>query len=216
MTTQRPFHQEIDDLCGRVVRMGQLSRQSVDEGVKAFAALDEGKAKAVIGLNDEINRLDVEIEAKALDLLALNQPMARDLRTIGAIMKIITYLDRIGRYGYDVAKATLALTGRQHAKKLVGIPIMRDKALALLDTAIGAFETRDADRAARVQDADDEVDALYEQIFRECITYMIEDPRTITQCTQYILVARHLERVGDNAGKIAEKTVYMVTAKRRL
>lgn len=212
----RRFHQDVDDLVARVVRMAQLSRRSVHEGVEAFATLDAEAARRVVALNQDINRLDVEIEARSLDLIALHQPMAVDLRTLGASLKVITYLDRIGRYGYDVAKATLALEGKAHVRKLVGIPIMRDKALHLLDEAVEAFRTRDAARARRVQPADDEVDALYEQIFRECITYMLEDPRSITQCTQYILVARHLERVGDNAGKIAEKAIYMATGERRL
>src|SRR5438552_3268606 len=167
-------------------------------------------------MNQQINRADVAIEARALDLIALHQPMAKDIRTLGASLKIITYLDRIGRYGYDIAKATLALDGKQHVKKLVGIPTMRDKALGLLDVSIAAFRERDAARARTVQPADDEVDALYDQIFRECLTFMIEEPRNITVCTQYILVARHLERVGDNAGKIAEKTLYMATGERRM
>jgi phosphate transport system protein len=94
--------------------------------------------------------------------------------------------------------------------------MMRDKALALLDTALHAFQARDAAAARTVQPADDEVDALYEQIFRECLTYMLEDPRNITACAQYILVARHLERVGDNAGKIAEKAIYAATGERRI
>ena len=226
------FHQEVDELAASVVRMAALSRRSVHEAVEAFAALDAEAARRVIALNAEINRLDVEIEAKALDLLALNQPLAGDLRTIGACLKIITYLDRIGRYGYDVAKATLELEGKAHVRRLVGtrsasegaadaaasasIPIMRDKALALLDDAIRAFRERDPALARRVQPADDEVDALNEQIFRECLTSMIEDPRHITLCARYILVSRHLERVGDNAGKIAEKTIYMTTGERRL
>jgi phosphate transport system protein len=213
---ERTFHKDVDDLVARVAAMAALSRRSVTEGVDAFAALDVEAARRVVALNQEINRADVGIEARALDLIALHQPMAKDLRTLGASLKIITYLDRIGRYGYDVAKATLALEGREHVKKLVGIPIMRDKALALLDRSIDAFRTRDAAKARGVQPDDDEVDALYDQVFRECLTYMIEDPRTITPCTQYILVARHLERVGDNAGKIAEKTIYMVTGERRL
>lgn len=212
----RKFHQDVEDLVARVVRMAQMSRRSVHEGVEAFAALDAEAARRVVAMNQDINRLDVEIEARSLDLIALHQPMAVDLRTLGASLKVITYLDRIGRYGYDVAKAALALEGKAHVRKLVGIPIMRDKALHLLDEAVEAFRTRDAARARRVQPADDEVDALYEQIFRECITYMLEDPRSITQCTQYILVARHLERVGDNAGKIAEKAIYMATGERRL
>jgi phosphate transport system protein len=212
----RPFHRDIEDLKAQVVRMGEMSRKSVRAAVDAFAALDAAAARKVIESNQQINRTDVEIEARALDLIALHQPMAIDLRTIGASLKIITYLDRIGRYGYDIAKATETLEGRGHVKRLVGIPLMCDKALGLLDMALKAFQTRDAELARKVQPADDDVDALYEQIFRECVTYMIEDPRTITQCTQYILVARHIERVGDNAGKIAEKTLYMVTGERRL
>ena len=215
MPTRR-FHQDVEDLVEKVVHMAELSRRSVHEGVEAFAALDVDAARRVIAMNQDINRTDVEIEARSLDLIALHQPMAVDLRTLGASLKLITYLDRIGRYGYDIAKATLALEGKQHVKRLVGIPIMRDKALSLLDEAIASYRMRDAPRARRVQPADDEVDALYDQIFRECVTYMIEEPRNITQCTQYILVARHLERVGDNAGKIAEKTLYMVTGERRL
>ena len=196
--------------------MGEMSRRSVQEGVDAFASLDPEAARRVIEFNQGLNRIDVEIEARALDLIALHQPMAVDLRTIGAVLKSITYLDRIGRYGYDIAKAALLIEGKPHVKKLVGIPLMRDKSLALLDMAMTAFRTRDAALARKVQPADDEVDGLYDQIFRECITYMIEDPRTISQCTQYVMVARHLERVGDNAGKIAEKTIYMVTGERRL
>lgn len=213
---QRQFHKDVEDLVARVARMAELSRRSVQEGVDAFAALDADAARRVIAFNQGINRADVEIEARALDLIALHQPLAIDLRTLGATLKINTYLDRIGRYGYDIAKATLALDGKPHVKRLVGIPIMRDKALALLDEAIAAFRARDAARARKVQPADDEVDALYDQIFRECLTYMIEDPRNISACTQYILVARHLERVGDNAGKIAEKAIYAATGERRL
>lgn len=216
MPGDRALHRGVAELVDKVVHMGELSRKSVYEGVEAFAKLDVEAARRVIAMNQEINRADVEIEAKALDIIALGQPLAGDLRTVGASLKSITYLDRIGRYGYDIAKATLALEGKEHVRKLVGIPIMRDKALALLDRSLTAYKTRDAELARTVQPADDEVDGLYEQVFRECLTYMIEEPRTITQCTQYILVARHLERVGDNAGKIAEKTIYMVTGQRRL
>lgn len=213
---ERAFHRDVEDLTQRVREMAALSRKSVDDGVKAFAALDAGAARRVIEMNQEINRADVGIEARALDLIALHQPMAKDLRALGASLKIITYLDRIGRYGYDIAKATLALEGKEHVRKLVGIPLMRDKALALLDASVEAFRTKDAPLARTVQPADDEVDGLYDQIFRECLTYMLEEPRNIAQCAQYILVARHLERVGDNAGKIAEKTIYMATGERRL
>lgn len=216
MPHTRPFHTQVHDLVEKTITMGTMAHKSVRDGVEAFKNLDVERAREVITFNQELNRIDVEIEAKALDLLALHQPMAIDLRTIGACLKIITYLDRIGRYGYDIAHATESLAERGHVRRLVGIPLMCDKALTLLDTSIRGFRDRNADLARTVQPADDDVDALYDQIFRECITYMIEDPRTITQCTQYMMVARHLERVGDNAGKIAEKTIYMVTGERRL
>lgn len=216
MPQPRVFHREVDELVESVATMAGMARKSVREGVDAFAALDGEAARRVVAFNEEINRIDVQIETHALDLLALHQPMAKDLRTIGACLKIITYLDRIGRYGYDIAKATEVLADRSHVRRLVSIPLMTDMALRLLDDAIAAFRGRDAALARTVRQADDDVDALYDQILRECVTYMIEDPRTITQCTQYILVARHIERIGDNAGKIAEKTIYMVTGERRL
>lgn len=216
MPHTRPFHRDVEELMGRVAQMGVMARKSVRDGVDAFAALDVDAAQKVVDFNQELNRIDVEIEARALDLIALHQPMASDLRTLGASIKIITYLDRIGRYGYDIAKATLALEGKAHVRRLVSIPLMTEKALALLDTSIDAYRRKDAALARSVQPADDDVDALYDQIFRQCLTYMIEEPRNITQCTQYILVARHIERVGDNAGKIAEKTIYMATGERRL
>src|SRR5690349_18359329 len=111
---ERSFHKDVDDLVARVVQMAALSRRSVDEGVNAFAALDVEAARRVIAMNQEINKADVGIEARALDLIALHQPMAKDLRALGASLKVITYLDRIGRYGYDIAKAALALEGKPH------------------------------------------------------------------------------------------------------
>jgi phosphate transport system protein len=142
--------------------------------------------------------------------------MAGDLRTLGTILKLITYLDRIARYGYDIAKVTLEMGDRPHIAKLVTIPHMARICDEMIDQAITAFMTNDAERALRVFPRDEEVDALYEQVFRECLTYMMEDNRLITQCAHYILVIRHLERIADNACKIAEKVVYMATGKRRL
>jgi phosphate transport system protein len=212
----RAFHQGLDSLKMRVAEMAGLARQNVLEGVQSLAALDVTLADKVIARDQQINRLDVEIERDALDLLARNQPMAQDLRSIAAAIKIITYLDRIGRYGYDIANATRALAGSEHVRKLVVMPHMAEKVTKMLDDAIKAYVERDAQLARTVGPQDELVDALYEQILREVITYVLEDPRTIGNCIHYILVARHLERVGDNACKIAEKTLYMVTGERRL
>lgn len=214
MTKQ--FHSQLDALRDRVLAMAHLARLNVTEGVQSLVALDPKMADAVVARGEQLNRLDVEIERDALDLLALNQPMAQDLRTIGASLKIITYLDRIGRYGYDIAKVTRQMAGREHIRKPVSFTLMADHAMAMLDQAMKAFEARDAALARAVPAQDSVVDALNEQIFRECVTYMMEDPRTVTVCAHYILVARHLERAADNARKIAEKALYMVTGERRL
>jgi phosphate transport system protein len=212
----RHFHQELDALRGRVVAMGQLARQNVLDAVHALLELDQDLARKVIAREDQLNRLDVEIERDILDLLALNQPMAQDLRTAGASLKIITYLDRIGRYGYDVAKVTRGMEGAQHLRKPVAFLPMAEAALRMLDLALEAYRDRDAAKARSVPPQDEVVDGLYDQVFRDSVTHMMEDPRTITLSAHYILVARHLERVADNANKIAEKTLYMVTGERRL
>lgn len=211
----RQFHQRIEGVKARVVAMAELSKRSLLEGVRSMTENDSRLADVVILRDKEINRMDVEIEAEAIDLIALNQPMGRDLRTLAATLKIITYLDRIGRYGFDVAKITKEMHEKEHIRRLIVIPHMAEQAAKMLSEAIDAFKTLDADKARKVQPQDELVDALYDQIFRECITFMVEDPRTIGVAAHYILAARHLERVGDNAGKIAEKVIYMVTGERR-
>jgi phosphate transport system protein len=211
----RQFHQRIDTVKARVVAMADLSKKSLLEGVRSLTENNVAIADAVILRDKEINRMDVEIEAEAIDLIALNQPMGRDLRTLAATLKIITYLDRIGRYGYDIAKITKEMQGKEHIRRLVVIPHMAEQAAKMLTEAIDAFQSLDATKARGVQPQDELVDALYDQIFRECITFMVEDPRTIGVAAHYILAARHLERVGDNAGKIAEKVLYMITGERR-
>lgn len=215
MTKQ--FHDQVETLRKRVLHMGREARQSLLDGIKCLVDDDPNLASDVVARGEGLNRLDVELERDALDLLALNQPMAQDLRTIGASLKIITYLDRIGRYGYDIAKVELTLSeGQKAPRKPVAFQLMADSAVKMLDQALDAYGARDAAKARAVKKQDDVVDGLEDEIFRQCVTYMMEDPRTITACSHYILVARHLERAADNASKIAEKTLYMVTGERRL
>jgi len=215
MTKQ--FHAQLDALHRGVLRMGKEARASLVDGLRSLVEDDVRLADSVIAHGERLNRLDVELERDALDLLALNQPMAQDLRTIGASLKIITYLDRIGRYGYDIAKVEKALSdGTRPPRKPVAFQVMADSAVRMLDQALDAYATRDAAKARAVKKQDDVVDGLEDEIFRQCVTYMMEDPRTITACSHYILVARHLERAADNASKIAEKALYMATGERRL
>ncbi|MEA3190564.1 MAG: phosphate transport system protein [Thermoplasmata archaeon] len=212
----KEFHNEIDQLKARVLHMADQARLNLVEGVRSLVDGDAALARRVIQREEELNRLDVEIEAEALSLLALNQPMAADLRTIGASLKVITYIDRIGRYGYDIAKATLELGDQKLPRKPLAFNLMAEKAMEMYDRAIEAYKERDAAKARGVAAMDEVVDTLYDQIFRQAITYMMEDPRTITLHAHHILVARHLERTGDNARKIAEKALYMASGERRL
>lgn len=212
----RAFHEEIQQLKRNTENMANLARVNLMEGVKSFANVDIKLAQVVIARDEEINRIDVQIEKEALDLIALNQPMAQDLRTLGATLKMLTYLDRIGRYGFDIAHAAIAMQGKDHVKKLVTLPHMAELAAGMLNEAIQAYMTRDAERARKVFAKDDLVDGLNDQTFRECVTYMVEDPRNIGVCAHYILIARHLERAADNANKVAEKALYMITGERRL
>ncbi len=213
----RQFHQDLDKLKDRVLEMGAKARLNVVEGVRSVVERDTELAERVILRGEELNRMDVEIERDALDLLALNQPVAQDLRTVGASLKIITYLDRIGRYGYDLAKMTKQLGAREPSgKKPVTLSLMADHAMMMLDAALSAYKDRDGAKARGVGPQDEVVDALYEQMFRTTVTTMLEDPRTITRGAHLILAARHLERCADNASKIAEKALYMATGERRL
>ncbi|HLF16090.1 MAG TPA: phosphate signaling complex protein PhoU [Candidatus Thermoplasmatota archaeon] len=214
MTKQ--FHAQVETLRTRVLEMARLARQNVSDGVEALVRMDPKVARGVNEREELLNRMDVEIERDALDLLALNQPMAQDLRTLGASLKIITYIDRVGRYGYDIAKIAQDLCGRETERRPIPFKPMADAALAMYDQALEAYRDRDAAKARPVPAQDDVVDAFDEQIFRQCVTYMMEDARTITACSHYILAARHLERIADNARKIAEKSLYMATGERRL
>lgn len=212
----REFHQRLGEIEKRVLRMADLAKQNVSEGVQALMALDDVLANEVRHRGEVLNRLDVELERDLLDLLALHQPVAKDLREIGASLKIITYLDRIGRYGYDIANAAVALKDQRVVPRPPSFPLMAQRGTDMLDQAIAAYRDKDAAKARLVKPQDEDVDALDDQVFRQCVTYMMEDAKTIGACSHYILVSRHLERVADNACKIAEKVLYMVTGERRL
>jgi phosphate transport system protein len=215
----RPFHAQLQAIEDRVCDMAHQVKSNVLEGVHSLMTMDAEMAVKVEKRADALNRMDVEIERDLLDLLALHQPVAKDLRAIGASLKIITYLDRIGRYGYDIARVAIAVKeeGKGHVvPPPPSFPFMAKRATGMLDLAIQAYKDQDAAKARQVGPMDDEIDALNDQAFRQCITYMMENPRAIGPSSHYILVARHLERVGDNACKIAEKALYMATGERRL
>jgi phosphate transport system protein len=158
--------------------------------------------------------MDDEIEAQTFRLIALYQPMARDLRVIACVLKMITYLTRIGRYGKDIAKIAQELSDKPHIKKLVSLPYMSDIVCSMINDALVAFETNDISKFNDFIEREDNVDGLRYSILRECLSYMMEDPKVIKRCTNYMMIARYLERCADHACKMAEKIYYMVTGDR--
>lgn len=205
------FHDELKKLKKDVIEMGALSIDMLKNSVESLKNQDINLAKKVYSKKGKIAKMDIEIETKALQLLTLHQPMAKDLRLIACSLKMITYLARIGRYSKDIAKVTIELSDKPHIKKLVSIPHMADIVCRMIEDALIAFEKEDISPIKDFSQRDDDVDELRYSIFRECITYMMEDQKTIGRCMHYAMVARYLERCADHACKIAEKIHYMVT-----
>lgn len=208
------FHEELDEIKGEVVKMGELSRYMLQKSVEALVKRDLDLAEDVLSKKTSLAQMDDHIEERCLALITLQQPMAKDMRTIATCLKLITYITRIGRYGKDIAKVVKETAGAPHIKKLVSIPHMCDITVKMMDDSMDAFRTEDLSKIKDLSERDDDVDSLRFSIFRECLTYMMEDGKTIPQCTNYIIIARYLERCADHTCKIAEKVHYMVTGER--
>jgi len=208
------FHIELKALKEDVLKMGELAKDMLQKSVESLISQDMELADRVLSKKNEIMDMDDSIEQRALTLLTLYQPMAKDMRTIACILKMITYLARVGRYGKDISVIAKELSTQPHIAKLVNIPYMNKMVTDMIDDALIAFQTEDISSLQTLQERDDSLDALRWSVFRECVTHMMEDSKNITRCAHYIMIARYLERCGDHACKMAEKIHYMVTGER--
>jgi phosphate transport system protein len=208
------FHVEVKTLREDVLRMGYLAQDMLAKSMDALIRQDPALAARVIANKGTIAEYDDKIEQESLRLIALYQPMASDMRTIACALKINTYLTRIGRYSKDIAMLVDELSDKPHIANLMSIPAMSGMVIRMIGNSLKAFETWDLSYISNLGKLDDEVDALRYSVFRECVTYMMEDPKTITRCTNYVMIARYLERCGDHACKMGEKIHYMVTGER--
>jgi phosphate transport system protein len=208
------FHKELKEVKKDVEKMGYLSKEMLQKSVKALKNRDIELAKWVILQKAKLADFDDNIEKKTFRLIALYQPMAKDMREIACILKMITYIARIGRYGKDIARITEELRSKPHVKKLVSLPHMSDIVCSMIDDALKTFDDGGLTRFNNFIDRENDVDELRYSIFRECLSYMMEDPKVIRRCTDYVMVARYLERCGDHACKMAEKITYMITGER--
>ncbi|MBD3228320.1 MAG: phosphate signaling complex protein PhoU [Candidatus Lokiarchaeota archaeon] len=207
------FHKKLIELKKEVLKMGKLAKNMLCESIDALRDLDTELANSVMDRKVDIANYDQDIEKDTLHLITLHQPMAIDMRIIGAILKIITYLTRIGRYAKEIAYIAIKLSDQSHVKKIVHLPQMAKTVGEMIEKALKSFDEMDTKYIENISEMDDVVDEDEEGIFRECVTYMLEDQNTITRCMYYVMIARYLERCGDHACKISEKAYYMITGK---
>ncbi len=207
----KELHKVVFELKDEVLNMGQLCLEMLDKSMEALIYQDIKLANEVVAKKDLIRKFDSEIEARALKLIALYQPMAIDLRRIATILKMITYLARIGRYGKDIASYVEELSTRPYPASFVNLQHMWDHVKTMIQDSLQAFEQSDIKLLKDFEKRDDEVDEMRWSIFRESLTYMMEDPKVITPCAFFMIISRYLERCADNACKVAEKVHYMVT-----
>jgi phosphate transport system protein len=210
---QRHFHEELEALKQTLLAMGGLVEEQIRRVMSALLERDSVLAQEVIDRDHQVNAYDVEVDEKCVELLALYQPTAGDLRFITTAMKIVTDLERIGDQAVNIAQRALELNQEPQLKPYIDLPRMADRAQRMVKESLDAFVARDTELARRVCGEDAEVDALKEQIFRELLTFMMEDARTIPRAIRLILISRFLERVADHATNIAEMVIYMVESK---
>ncbi|MCK4416311.1 MAG: phosphate signaling complex protein PhoU, partial [Thermoplasmatales archaeon] len=197
-----------------VVELGELAQRMLKDSIVALESQDVKLANKVYTDKKKLMKMDDDIEHRCLQAISMYQPMAKDMRIIGASLKLITYLTRIGRYGKDIAKFVKELADKTHIAKLVSIPHMGEIVDSMISDALIAYRSEQSVDIRSFVDRDDDVDSLRNSIFRESLTYMMEDDKNIKRCMYYIMVARYLERCADHACKISEKVNYMVTGKR--
>ena len=200
------LQQEISVLAGVV---GKAVLRSVD----ALKRRDLDESRQIVIEDDYIDQKRFEIEDRCMDLIATQQPMARDLRAIIALMHIVVELERMGDYAEGIAKISVMMGDAPTLKPLIDIPRMADKATVMLRDSIDALVNRDLVKAQQVCQSDDEVDELYDQVYRELLLFMIQDPNTIERATRLLWVAHDVERIADRATNIAERVIFLVTGK---
>lgn len=205
------FQKELEKLQEEILELGRMVEEAVRTAVKALVTQDRALAQTVVAGDIRINQKRLAIEQRVLELLATQQPMASDLRTLTAILHIATDLERMGDHAEGLGKIVLRLEHEPWIKPLIDIPRMLDIALEMLEGALQAFLARDAESARRIALRDDEVDALHDQIHRELFLLMIENPRNVTQATYLMWASHGLERIADLATNICERVIFVVT-----
>lgn len=206
------YDEDLKFLTRRIAEMGGLAEQMVSDSVRALVQSDAGLAQKVISDDVVLDHAEREVGDKAIVTIARRQPMAADLREIIGSIRIASDLERVGDLGKNTAKRVIAVQGTGVPRKLArGIEHLSELALSQLKEVLDVYSTRSPDKAVSIRERDEEIDAMYTSLFREMLTYMMEDPRNITTCTHLLFCAKNIERIGDHATNIAETIYYMAT-----
>lgn len=210
--TRNYFDKELQELQLSILKMSSIVEESLNLAITALRNKDIDMAKKVIDSDDIVDNLEYEIEDKCYKLIALQQPIAKDLRVIGTALKIISDLERIADHAVDISKITLRLCNEKYIKQLIDIPRMGEIACKMVKDSIDAYVNQDIKKAKEISKCDDEVDALHSQIFRELLLIMMEEPKKINQATHFLFVSKYLERIADHVTNICERIIYSVTS----
>ncbi len=208
------FDEQLKKIKQGVLEMGELAQTMLRESIISLKNQDLKLADKVYDNKNMIMKMDRDIEHRCLQAISMYQPMAKDMRVIGSSLKLITYLTRIGRYGKDIAKFVKEIADEPHIKKLVSIPHMSKIVDGMISDALIAYKNEEPVDIKSFVERDDDVDALRNSIFRESLTYMMQDSKNIERCMYYIMISRYLERCADHSCKMAEKIQYMATGER--
>jgi phosphate transport system protein len=211
--TRTAFERQLAQIQGDMLVLAGMVEAAIERGIEALKNRNVELARQIIADDVKINRKRYETEEKCLELIATQQPLASDLRTIVAVLHIIVDLERIGDHAEGIAKIALMLADEPPLKPYIDIPRMAEVATRMLRRSLDAFKNRDANLARSICDEDDEVDALYDQVYRELLTYMLSDPKTIERATHLTWVAHNLERIADRVTNVCERVVYLVEGK---
>jgi phosphate transport system protein len=211
--TVTSYDEELNQMTGTILRMGGMVEAQLADAITALVKRDPELAARVIAEDNPIDRLEYEVDHQVMRLLALRQPMAVDLRLITASLKISSDLERIGDYAANVAKRASALSHVEPMRPVATIPRMSLIVQGMIKDVLDAYMERNVDKALIVWRRDEEVDEIYNSLFRELLTYMMEDPRHITPCTHLLFIAKNIERMGDHATNIAETIAFLISGK---
>ncbi len=207
------YQRNLKELQDEVLVLGSMIEKALERSMQALKGRDLDLARQVLAEDKHIDKKRYEIEEQALDIMSCQAPMASDLRILLAILSIVTDLERMGDHAAGNAKIAVMIGDEPPLKPLIDLPRMNDRVIDMLHRSLNAFISHDAEAARKIVPEDDDIDNLYDQVFRELLTFMMEDPRTITRATRLIWVGHNLERTGDRVTNICERVVFMVTGK---